>query len=188
MERLLHATAPEPRFWAIAVRDATITITSGPMHTPGTARHIPCKSAAAALQTAEALVAQRLKDGFQIASSPRASTLDVEAERALLRDELSGWLVFADSLMEGAERVRGELARRSDRTELAALSFCDSPGTIPKRLQDLRSRIAHFILPPRRSERAFPRAVKIKMISTQIGKHSYLKQNPIQLFHSVYKK
>jgi hypothetical protein len=49
------------------------------------------------------------------------------------------------------------------RTELAALSFCDSPGTIPKRLQDLRSRIAHFILPPRRSERAFPRAVKIKM-------------------------
>lgn len=109
MERLLHATAPEPRFWAIAVRDDTITITSGPMHTPGTARHIPCKSAAAALQTAEALVAQRLKDGFQLASSPRSSTLDVEAERALLSDDLSGWLVFADSLMEGAERVRGEL-------------------------------------------------------------------------------
>ena len=37
------------------------------------------------------------------------------------------------------------------------------PGAIPLRLQRLRARIKRFILPPRRTERAYPRAVKIKM-------------------------
>lgn len=38
-----------------------------------------------------------------------------------------------------------------------------SPGAIPGRLRDLRARLKRFILPPRRSERRYPRAVKIKM-------------------------
>lgn len=38
-----------------------------------------------------------------------------------------------------------------------------SPGAIPSRLRDLRSNLKRFILPPRRSERRYPRAVKIKM-------------------------
>jgi hypothetical protein len=38
-----------------------------------------------------------------------------------------------------------------------------SPGAIPKRLRDLRANIKRYILPPRRSERRYPRAVKIKM-------------------------
>ena len=38
-----------------------------------------------------------------------------------------------------------------------------SPGTIPKNLARLRSRIARLVLPPRRSDRRYPRAVKIKM-------------------------
>ncbi len=38
-----------------------------------------------------------------------------------------------------------------------------SPGAIPKNLARLRSRIAKLVLPPRRSERRYPRAVKIKM-------------------------
>jgi hypothetical protein len=38
-----------------------------------------------------------------------------------------------------------------------------SPGAIPKNLARLRSRIARLVLPPRRSERRYPRAVKIKM-------------------------
>ena len=37
------------------------------------------------------------------------------------------------------------------------------PGTIPERLRQLAARIGRFILPERRSERAYPRAVKIKM-------------------------
>jgi hypothetical protein len=33
----------------------------------------------------------------------------------------------------------------------------------PKRLATMRDRLRHFVLPPRRPERVFPRAVKIKM-------------------------
>lgn len=38
-----------------------------------------------------------------------------------------------------------------------------APGRIPSALLDLRQRLRLFVLPPRRPERAFPRAVKIKM-------------------------
>ena len=40
-----------------------------------------------------------------------------------------------------------------------------SPGSIPRHLRDLRAKLKRFILPPRRSERRYPRAVKIKMSS-----------------------
>lgn len=38
-----------------------------------------------------------------------------------------------------------------------------APGTVPQRLSTLTDRIRHYVLPPRRPERVFPRAVKIKM-------------------------
>jgi len=38
-----------------------------------------------------------------------------------------------------------------------------SPGAIPSRLRDMRANVKRFILPPRRSDRRYPRAVKIKM-------------------------
>lgn len=38
-----------------------------------------------------------------------------------------------------------------------------SPGSIPSKLRKMRKRVAAFVLPPRRSERRYPRAVKIKM-------------------------
>jgi hypothetical protein len=38
-----------------------------------------------------------------------------------------------------------------------------SPGAIPRHLRELRAEVLHFVLPPRRSERRYPRAVKIKM-------------------------
>ena len=38
-----------------------------------------------------------------------------------------------------------------------------SPGAVPKKLRDMRLCIRRYILPPRRSKRRFPRAVKIKM-------------------------
>jgi hypothetical protein len=40
-----------------------------------------------------------------------------------------------------------------------------SPGAIPRHLTDLRDKIRVYVLPPRRSERVYPRAVKIKMSS-----------------------
>jgi hypothetical protein len=38
-----------------------------------------------------------------------------------------------------------------------------SPGKIPERLSTATDRLRQFLLPPRRPERVFPRAVKIKM-------------------------
>lgn len=38
-----------------------------------------------------------------------------------------------------------------------------SPGAIPKRLASMRANLKRYILPPRRSKRVYPRAVKIKM-------------------------
>lgn len=38
-----------------------------------------------------------------------------------------------------------------------------SPGTIPKHLAALPDRLRHYVIPPRRGERVYPRAVKIKM-------------------------
>jgi hypothetical protein len=38
-----------------------------------------------------------------------------------------------------------------------------TPGAIPQRLSTMRDRVRMFLLPERRSERVFPRAVKIKM-------------------------
>ena len=39
------------------------------------------------------------------------------------------------------------------------------PGAIPRHLRELRAEILRFVLPPRRSGRRYPRAVKIKMSS-----------------------
>lgn len=39
----------------------------------------------------------------------------------------------------------------------------ETPGAIPQRLSTMRDRLRQFVLPERRSERLFPRAVKIKM-------------------------
>jgi hypothetical protein len=38
-----------------------------------------------------------------------------------------------------------------------------SPGAIPKHLANLRRSLAWLVLPERRTERTYPRAVKIKM-------------------------
>lgn len=50
--------------------------------------------------------------------------------------------------------------------------FCAvaSPGSIPLKLQKMRQKVLAFVLPERRSERRYPRAVKIKM-STYAKKH-----------------
>lgn len=45
------------------------------------------------------------------------------------------------------------------------LSTFASPGAIPRHLKKLRENLRRLVLPPRRSKRAYPRAVKIKMSS-----------------------
>jgi hypothetical protein len=60
-------------------------------------------------------------------------------------------------------------ALRAIRDELAGCPL-ESPGAIPQRLRKMRQRIAEEILPSRRTERRYPRDVKIKM-SNYLKKH-----------------
>lgn len=70
----------------------------------------------------------------------------------------------ADGAGVPPQRISFLAALRIIRDELY---FCplDSPGAIPQRLRKMRQRIQENILPPRRSQRRYPRAVKIKMSS-----------------------
>ena len=52
-----------------------------------------------------------------------------------------------------------------------------APGAIPKRLRKLREDLKRFILPPRRSGRSSPRAVKVKMSSYPKKRRPLVKQN-----------
>jgi hypothetical protein len=60
--------------------------------------------------------------------------------------------------------IRDELSRMGGRRF--------SPGTIPKRLASMRRYLKRLVLPPRRPERIYPRAVKIKM-------SNYARKRPI---------
>ncbi len=62
-------------------------------------------------------------------------------------------------------RISFIAALRFIRTEWYWSSRTRSPGAIPKHLADMRIKIRRFVLPPRRGERVYPRAVKIKMSS-----------------------
>lgn len=62
-------------------------------------------------------------------------------------------------------RISFIMAYRLIQDEWMWLSASNSPGAIPKHLRALRANILRFVLPPRRSNRAYPRAVKLKMSS-----------------------
>lgn len=53
-----------------------------------------------------------------------------------------------------------------------------TPGAIPKRLRHLEDRLARMLLPPRRSHRAYPRQVKIKMSNYPRKRRSPMAHNP----------
>jgi hypothetical protein len=65
----------------------------------------------------------------------------------------------------GVEPVRVSFvtALRYIRDEWFWLCGTRTPGAIPRHLRAMRESVKRFILPPRRSERVYPRAVKIKM-------------------------
>jgi hypothetical protein len=60
-------------------------------------------------------------------------------------------------------RISFIMSLRLIRDEWMWAAASRSPGAIPRNLRRLREEIKRFILPPRRSERLYPRAVKIKM-------------------------
>lgn len=91
-----------------------------------------------------------------------------------VEQELWGILIAYNLVRLEMERIADELGVAPTRISfVAALRFfveqwqwasmTSTPGAIPKRLNTLRDRIRRFVLPPRRTERSYPRAVKLKM-------------------------
>lgn len=70
---------------------------------------------------------------------------------------------IADDLRVEPTRISFVAAAREIRLEWYWNAITRTPGAIPKRLATMRDNIRVFVLPPRRPERLFPRAVKIKM-------------------------
>lgn len=90
-----------------------------------------------------------------------------------VRQELWGVLLTYNLIRLEMERIARELDVPPARISfMAAVRYirdewlwCTvaSPGSIPSKLRRMRQRIATHLLPPRRSHRRYPRAVKIKM-------------------------
>jgi hypothetical protein len=88
--------------------------------------------------------------------------------------EMWGLLVAYNLVRLEMERIAGELDVAPTRISFVAslryfveqwvwASQTQTPGAIPQRLSTMRDRLRQFLLPPRRPQRVFPRAVKIKM-------------------------
>jgi len=92
-----------------------------------------------------------------------------------VRQEIWGILLAFNLIRLEMERIAEEADVEPTRISfITSLHYiCDewlwsataSPGAIPRQLKRLRADLKRFILPPRRSERHYPRAVKIKMSS-----------------------
>lgn len=92
-----------------------------------------------------------------------------------VRQEIWGILIAYNLLRLEIERIAEEAGVPPARISFVAVfrMICNewlwsanaSPGAIPRHLRQLRENVKLFILPPRRSERTYPRAVKIKMSS-----------------------
>lgn len=93
---------------------------------------------------------------------------------AAVEQEMWGILLVYNLVRLEMERIADELDVAPIRISFVAAlrSFVElwllgskslSPGAIPKQLAKIQDRVRRFVLPPRRPERLFPRAVKIKM-------------------------
>jgi hypothetical protein len=103
----------------------------------------------------------------------RLETIRSKSPQAV-EQELWGLLVAYNLVRLEMERIADEVgvsplrisfiaALRYIVEELAWSTMTSSPGAIPRHLDDMRDKIRRFLLPPRRPERVYPRAVKIKM-------------------------
>lgn len=102
-----------------------------------------------------------------------ANTIRSQSPDAVTQ-ELWGILIAYNLVRVEIERIAEELrvaplqisfieALREMREQWLLASISGSPGAIPKRLRTMQDRLRRFVLPPRRSERTYPRAVKLKM-------------------------
>lgn len=70
---------------------------------------------------------------------------------------------IADEADVPPSRISFMMSLRLIRDEWMWAAATRSPGAIPTNLRRLRDEVTRFLLPPRRTHRSFPRAVKIKM-------------------------
>jgi hypothetical protein len=93
---------------------------------------------------------------------------------AAVAQEMWGILLVYNLVRLEMERIAAELGVAPTRISFVAAlrefvvfwllsSKTLSPGALPKQLAKVQDRVRRFVLPPRRPERVFPRAVKIKM-------------------------
>jgi len=92
---------------------------------------------------------------------------------ASVTQEMWGVLIAYNLVRLEMQRIARELGVQPTQISfVAALRECvlqwqyaaaASPGSIPASFQNITDRMRHFVLPPRRPERSFPRAVKLKM-------------------------
>lgn len=70
---------------------------------------------------------------------------------------------IADEVGVSPLRISFLAALRYITDEWGWAAITASPGAIPRHLRDMRDKIRRFVLPPRRPDRVYPRAVKLKM-------------------------
>jgi hypothetical protein len=90
-----------------------------------------------------------------------------------IRQEIWGLLIAYNLIRLEMERAADAAGVPPTRISFLAVfrMICDewlwcaiaSPGAIPRHLRNLRENISLFVLPPRRTARSYPRAVKVKM-------------------------
>jgi hypothetical protein len=103
----------------------------------------------------------------------REETIRSKSPEAVAQ-EMCGILIAYNLVRLEMERIADELEVPPSRISfIAALRFIrdewhwswitSSPGAIPRHISQMRDKIRRFLLPPRRTERSYPRSVKIKM-------------------------
>lgn len=90
-----------------------------------------------------------------------------------IRQEIWGILIAYNLVRLEIERIADEAEVPATRISFVAVHrmiidewlWCSiaAPGAIPRHLRNLRKQVKMFVLPPRRSDRHYPRAVKLKM-------------------------
>jgi hypothetical protein len=78
----------------------------------------------------------------------------------MVRKEMEG---IADEIGVPPTRISFVRALHYIASELHWVDGTRSPGKVPRMLGNMRDRIRRFLLPPRRGNRSYPRAVKVKM-------------------------
>ncbi|TMQ04362.1 MAG: hypothetical protein E6J90_51695 [Deltaproteobacteria bacterium] len=105
-----------------------------------------------------------------------------------MTQELRGIFLAYNLVRLEMQRVADDAGVEPTRISFAAALrlICDewlwcavaTPGAIPKHLRNLRAELKTLILPPRRPDRSYPRAVEIKMSNTR-GSDGRARNDPL---------